>query len=160
MPALPAAPLPRRWLERGRHCQNWHSGHHTYATRAVPVRFVAEADAEGDHIPHSSRVLLLPTTNHPAQTPQEIAGSSTYQTLDDPDAAFGTIAEGINQKGDIVGIFFDGTFVRHGFLLHDGVYTTVDYPGEPLSTALLDINARGDVVGSFGLSPTGFLFAG
>ena len=49
MPALPAAPLPRGWLERGLHCQNWHSGHHTYATRAVPVRFVAEADAEGDH---------------------------------------------------------------------------------------------------------------
>src|SRR5438445_424812 len=61
----------------------------------------------------------------------------TYTTLDDPlaangfdnpFAASGTVAEGINAAGQIVGYYADSNDDYHGFLYNGGIYTTLDDP--------------------------------
>jgi hypothetical protein len=70
-----------------------------------------------------------------------------YTTLNDPAAAFGTIANGINDSGQISGTYFDNGFETHGFLLSGGTYTTVDDPlgthGDT-TTRLEGINGLGE----------------
>jgi hypothetical protein len=50
-------------------------------------------------------------------------------TIDDPNAVHGTEVTGINNKGDVVGIYFDGAFTAHGFSLINGTFSTIDYAG-------------------------------
>jgi probable HAF family extracellular repeat protein len=52
--------------------------------------------------------------------------NGTYTTLDDPLAANGTQAFGINDSGQIVGYYSDASFTEHGFLL-----TTAANPAPP-----------------------------
>jgi probable HAF family extracellular repeat protein len=79
----------------------------------------------------------------------------TYTTLDDPLAAnefnnpfgpTGTIAEGINGAGQIVGYYADSNGDEHGFLYNGGIYTTIDDPGA-FDTTAFGINKNGHVVG-------------
>jgi uncharacterized membrane protein len=74
----------------------------------------------------------------------------TFTLIDVPGASE-TQARGINDKGQIVGLYFDGQSGgpgRHGFLLDHGIFTTIDMPGS--TTGLLDgINDKGQIVGSF-----------
>ncbi len=58
------------------------------------------------------------------------------------------MAEGINNAGVIVGVYFDVNGASHGFVLSGGVYTTVDVPGAT-GTAINSINAKGEIVGSY-----------
>src|SRR2546425_1064389 len=59
-----------------------------------------------------------------------------------------TLADGINDRGKIVGFYGDvlGTF--HGFLVAKGTFTTIDVPGST-STLAFGINGRGQIVGQY-----------
>ena len=71
-----------------------------------------------------------------------------FTTLDVPDA-FLTSATGINDNGDIVGVYIDDEdFNLHGFVLSKGVYTTLDVPGA-LWTDVYSINSKGEIVGAY-----------
>ncbi|HTD48727.1 MAG TPA: hypothetical protein VK881_15785, partial [bacterium] len=75
---------------------------------------------------------------------------------------FGTRCRGINDSGQIVGVYFDPAFHRHGFLLNDGAFSTFDFPGAPL-TLPRRINNSGQIVGIYLLANGlvhGFLLAG
>jgi hypothetical protein len=50
-----------------------------------------------------------------------------FNTFDDPLATAGTQAVGINDMGQIVGLYGDGSG-NHGFLLSGGVFTTLNNP--------------------------------
>ena len=69
-----------------------------------------------------------------------------YTTIDVPGAST-TSVQGINQHGDIVGGYVDGSG-GHGFLLSKGVFTKIDYPGAAHTDAN-GLNARGEVVGGY-----------
>jgi probable HAF family extracellular repeat protein len=56
----------------------------------------------------------------------------------------GTEATGINDKGDVVGLYFDANGAQHGFLLKAGTYTSIDVPGES-TTAAWGINNAGKI---------------
>ena len=84
-----------------------------------------------------------------------------FTTISHPDAGFyGTVPEGINNQGEIVGSYADAADRRHGFVLDDGAYTTVDDPDAPGNTAILDVDDRGRLVGASGLVTHGYLADG
>jgi probable HAF family extracellular repeat protein len=56
----------------------------------------------------------------------------------------GTEATGINDNGDVVGLYFDANGAQHGFLLKGGSYTSIDVPSES-STAAWGINNTGKI---------------
>ena len=58
-----------------------------------------------------------------------------------------TAAHGVNNRGDVVGVYDTGD-LPSGYLLHQGVFTTITVPGSILTTAL-GINSLGDIVGDF-----------
>src|SRR5262249_33583611 len=74
--------------------------------------------------------------------------------LDDPLADNrGTVAQGINVAGQIVGYYFDSAG-RHGFLYSGGTYTTIDDPSATQGTTATGINNNGQIVGNYP-DPTG-----
>lgn len=75
--------------------------------------------------------------------------SYLYLPIDVPDAVF-TQAFGINERGDVVGIWRDAANVARGFVLRDGAFETVAVPGAVL-TQVRGINARGEIVGVYRL---------
>jgi uncharacterized membrane protein len=69
--------------------------------------------------------------------------------IDYPGALFATDANGINDNGQIVGIYqqsFGGD--EHGFLLSNSVFTPIDFPGAS-DTIPYGINNLGQIVGSY-----------
>ena len=69
-------------------------------------------------------------------------------TIDVP-GAVATLPSGINNHGQIVGIYFDGVR-RHGFLLSNGEFTTLtDPPGAFLESLAFDIDDHGRIVGLY-----------
>src|SRR5262249_57963700 len=95
--------------------------------------------------------------------------SGTYTTLDDPLASHnpggGTIANGINGTGEIVGSYATGggmiVFTAQGFLLSGGTYTTIDDPLATNGTIANGINASGQIVGFYSnATGHGFLLSG
>jgi uncharacterized membrane protein len=84
-----------------------------------------------------------------------------FTTIAHPDAGFyGTVPEGISNKGQIAGSYSDANDRRHGFVLEDGAYATVDAPDAPGNTSVLDIDDRGRLVGASGLVSYGYLAHG
>src|SRR5215831_11161115 len=76
---------------------------------------------------------------------------TTITTINVPDGGMGTPeANGINNRGAIVGLFRDITaqFRNRGFLLLDDFLTAIDAPDSQLTTAN-GINNRGQIVGVF-----------
>jgi probable HAF family extracellular repeat protein len=74
-----------------------------------------------------------------------------YTTLDDPLAVSpsfsnGTVALGINDKGQIVGYYFDSSSHENGFLYSGGKYTTLDDPLGVDGTVATGINDKGQVL--------------
>ena len=96
-----------------------------------------------------------------------------YITLDDPSSnlnkigspsigAFGTAAMGINNKGNIVGYYFDNSDRGKGFIFSNGIYTTLDDPLGINGTFALGINNKDEIVGYYLDSlnrQNGFLFS-
>jgi len=65
-----------------------------------------------------------------------------------PNAYNGTLAQNINDKGTIAGLFYDVKGTAHGYLRSaQGVYTTFDVPGAVYGTWPIFLNLRGDIVG-------------
>jgi probable HAF family extracellular repeat protein len=76
----------------------------------------------------------------------------TFTEIDVPGATL-TAAFGINNRGQIVGVFADAGGVVHGFLLDNGNFTQIDvpqinFPGAP-GTQAFGIRERGQIVGGF-----------
>lgn len=84
------------------------------------------------------------------------AAAYTFTQIDVPGAIL-TNALGINNTGQIVGIFANSTGPLHGFLDTGGSFTQLDVPGTNM-TVPNGINDAGEVVGSSG-NP-GFLYSG
>jgi probable HAF family extracellular repeat protein len=85
----------------------------------------------------------------------------SYITLDDPLATQGTYAFGINDAGQIVGIY-NGVDGQHGFLYSNGSYTNIDDP-LGVGTHAYGINNIGQIVGEYFDSSGGahgFLYSG
>src|SRR3954454_4297257 len=80
----------------------------------------------------------------------------TFTQIDVPGAAL-TNAFGINNAGQIVGIFANSTGPLHGFIDTGGIFTQIDVLGADM-TVPNGINDAGEVVGYFG-NP-GFLYSG
>ena len=59
-----------------------------------------------------------------------------------------TVAEGINNSGDIVGLYLGMDFTLHGFVLSKAGYATVDVPGSS-GTQINSINAQGEIAGVY-----------
>jgi len=77
--------------------------------------------------------------------------NGTYTAINVPNA-YETQALGINDLGDIVGAYVQGSqpnVTSHGFLLHNGAFTTIDYPGAQTGTVATGINKSGTIVGYF-----------
>ncbi len=70
----------------------------------------------------------------------------TYQTINPPGSTY-SIAENINDNGQIVGLYQDSNGRQHGFLDSGGVYTTIDPPGSIETIAAWAINNSGQIIG-------------
>lgn len=84
--------------------------------------------------------------------------NGTYTIINVPGANYdSTVAEGINDMGQIVGHFTDSTG-NHGFLDVNGHFTQIDFPGSS-NTGFSGINNAGEIVGGYeDSSPQGFLY--
>jgi probable HAF family extracellular repeat protein len=88
-------------------------------------------------------------------TAAEAQPAYTFTTIYVPGST-GTVANGVNDAGQIVGTFSDSSG-GHGFLYSGGVYTTLNAPVTPYG-----INDKGQIVGTFSDSNGGhgFLYSG
>src|SRR5262249_5117187 len=77
-----------------------------------------------------------------------------YSNVDDPLGINGTVAQKINDQGQIVGYYMDGSNHQHGFLLSSGIYTTIDDPFGTKGTTATGINNAGQIVGYYTDSAT------
>src|SRR5262249_53721093 len=82
---------------------------------------------------------------------------ATFTTIDVPGAAT-TNAFGINDLGQIAGVFDDAAGHVHGFVKIGATYHTIDFPGA-IETTIYGINNRGQLVGSYddGTGDHGFI---
>jgi probable HAF family extracellular repeat protein len=94
-----------------------------------------------------------------------IYSDGDFTTVADPNVSTGagTLAEGINDSGEVVG-YYSATAggSASGFLLDDGVYTDIAVPGA-VNTYAFGINDQGDIDGSYSGSDGlahGFLLSG
>jgi hypothetical protein len=77
------------------------------------------------------------------------ARSQTFTTFDPPGSQ-GTSPVSINPAGQIVGNYFDASFVTHGFLrAKDGNFTSFDAPGAGVATFPAVITPQGLIVGTY-----------
>jgi probable HAF family extracellular repeat protein len=86
----------------------------------------------------------------------------TFTNFDVPGAntaGIGTIARGINDAGQIVGLYEDNSVRFHGFIRNGDTYTTLDDPlaGPTGDTEAYGINHSGQIVGFS--SARGFLYS-
>src|SRR6266567_4932104 len=97
------------------------------------VRFLASALAIALMVPAALSAVAAPV--------QGRAVNYTYTTIDYPGAII-TFAFGLNDQSppQIVGNYFDSSFVRHAFLLADGVFSTIDPPGGTTDNSANNIN--------------------
>src|SRR5215471_4079743 len=98
-------------------------------------------------------VLSLPTAG--------VAGPSGFQVIDIPNAR-PTVGTGINNKGQVLGLFRDASGT-HGFLFSEGQFTTINAaPPNESDTEAYGLNDKGDIVGKFldGSGEHGFLLSG
>jgi probable HAF family extracellular repeat protein len=72
--------------------------------------------------------------------------ADTYTSFDFPGAT-NTQAFGINEAGDIVGLYYTADGVRHGFLLSQGDFMSIDL--SDVYTNAVSINDAGDIVGRY-----------
>ncbi|HUB13573.1 MAG TPA: PEP-CTERM sorting domain-containing protein [Acetobacteraceae bacterium] len=77
--------------------------------------------------------------------------SYSFVTLSDPAANGYMVAQGINDSGQIVGLYRDSSNAQHGFLLSGGTYSTIG-PAGAASAQASGINAAGTIVGYYNVS--------
>jgi probable HAF family extracellular repeat protein len=76
------------------------------------------------------------------------SGQTTGFTSIDFPGATSTTAWGVNDRGDVVGLYSLADKTNHGFLYRGGVLTSIDFPGAT-STETYGINLAGDIVGDY-----------
>lgn len=98
--------------------------------------------------PDLSRIVGLYTNTgvSPNRVEGYVIDNGVFAALLVPGALM-TSAWDVNPRGDIVGVFRDGTGY-HGFLWTEAGPTTLDFPGAT-HTRAFGVNARGDVVGTY-----------
>src|SRR5438445_2488087 len=80
-------------------------------------------------------------------TAADAVAAYSFSDVDYPGAAW-TAPSKINDAGQIVGQYLDGSGIRHGFLLSGGAYTTIDCPSPYTSqSGAFGINNLGQIVG-------------
>src|SRR6266849_2362906 len=72
----------------------------------------------------------------------------TFTTLDDP-LAISEAVFGINDAGQVVGVYDDANRHGHGFLYSGGTFTTLDDPLGTGGTSARGINDAGQIVGEY-----------
>jgi probable HAF family extracellular repeat protein len=80
-----------------------------------------------------------------------VVHSGGFRTIDVPGTSF-TVVEGINDFGDMVGIFLNDSNqgFATSFLLHKGKFTKFSFPGaDPGTTGAMSINNSGVIVGTY-----------
>jgi hypothetical protein len=77
-----------------------------------------------------------------------IAGTPITVSLIYVPGSLVTIAQGINDAGNVVGIYLDSQGKEHGFLLQGTLYAPIDFPGA-VATEALGTNKHGDIVGDY-----------
>ena len=76
------------------------------------------------------------------------AASYVFDPIDVPNAVF-TVAEGINNRGQVVKAYADELFgPNHGFVYNGIGFTTIDFP-DGSDTIAFGINNHGQIVGSY-----------
>ena len=91
-----------------------------------------------------------------------------FTTIDFPGAGGATVAQAINNRGQIAGFYnpSEATASKRGFLLDDGEFITIDHPDatfeiDGAGTNLYGLNDRGQIVGQYSNSSChGFLLNG
>jgi hypothetical protein len=87
-----------------------------------------------------------------------LLSNGVVTTIDPPNAVDPfTAATGINNSGQIVGLYFDADFNRHDFFLSKDVYMLIDVPHETIgvpdakvtATDVFSINEQGEIVGYY-----------
>ena len=97
---------------------------------------------------HAKRPILpAPLLKHHGAPSKAIAHSQVVTTLHIPGAEL-SFAYGINNKGEVVGYWYDDQFNTHGYLLSGGKITNIDLP-HTLGIATTGINDQGIIVGTF-----------
>jgi probable HAF family extracellular repeat protein len=91
------------------------------------------------------------------QSPR-VSTNYSYTNIDDPLGPGSTVAQGINNQGQIVGHYLDSTNRVHGFLYNGSQYTTVDDPSA-FNTDPFSINDAGQIVGDH-VGGNSFLYSG
>jgi VCBS repeat-containing protein len=80
-----------------------------------------------------------------------VSGSYAFTSIDDPGGL--TYAKGLNDKGEVVGIYLDANGVTHGFIDDAGVFTTLDDPSAAnipgAGTIPAGITNAGEIVGTY-----------
>jgi uncharacterized membrane protein len=81
-----------------------------------------------------------------------LLSKGVYTTFDPPGSGF-TVAEGINNAGQIVGWYTDApppnNKYEYGFVKSNGVFEKINVPGSTY-TDVYSINAQGEIVGAYG----------
>ena len=95
------------------------------------------------------KIPVLPTSVglSAQQSPGDPRHPRKFTQIDVPGASY-TAAEGINRRGEIVGLDFDSSGNFHGFLLRNGQFITLDVPGA-IGTDANEIDPCNDIVGDF-----------
>jgi hypothetical protein len=83
----------------------------------------------------------------------------SFTTIDVPGAT-NTGAVGINNLGQIVGIYILPNATLHGFLDIGGTFTTIDDPNATFGTGANDINSSGQIAGSYNFTDPNHPFEG
>lgn len=92
----------------------------------------------------SSAVFLYSVT---PQKPLPPLAKLSYQNIDVP-GSLATQVEGLNDHGDVVGVYRDSTRIVHAYLSNADGVQNLAFPNA-LSTQAFDINNAGDIVGSY-----------
>ena len=80
-----------------------------------------------------------------------MADITSCTTIDVPNAV-DTLAAGVNNIGQIVGIYQVADGSLHGFLYSGGIFTNIDDPNATSGSAAAGINNLGQIVGAYNLS--------
>ncbi len=76
-----------------------------------------------------------------------LAQTSDFTTINFP-GSVETIAMGVNNAGDVVGIYYSDSSTAHGFRLNNGIFTAINFPGAS-DTYATGINSAGDIAGDY-----------
>jgi uncharacterized membrane protein len=121
----------------------WNNGAFTDVDPGYPLTFLAGINARGDAVGNGT------TPDFTQGYPFLYRSGEVIPILESPPASrSGFSPSGINNKGDIVGQYFDQNGTLHGFLKVGSIFTTIDHPNGMWNT-VQGINNSGKMVGGY-----------